>query len=168
MRTTKSSLILMACVAFAGLSDAAFAASEPATAAKPWTMDNDCSWWLSAADGKSHRASIGQSSDGVVLTISDPAFATWPQEDHIKVELRFDRNAKRRVATTGWVTRGEDYAMFGLFLNAAALRKIAGATTLELRRQGKVAVELQLSATPNKAELLACLPAPSTGHSDSE
>ena len=87
--------------------------------------------------------------------------------DRIKVELRFDRDAKRRVATDGWVTRGEGYAMFGLYLDAAALRKIAGATTLELRRHGKTVVELKLSGTPNEAELLACVPS-SSGQSDSE
>jgi hypothetical protein len=93
---------------------------------------------------------------------------TWSEVDRIKVELRFDRDTKRRVVTKGWVTRGEGYAMFGLYLNAAALRKIAGAARLELRRQGKVVVEQRLSATPNKVELLACLPRPSTGPSDSE
>ena len=163
MRMTKSSLILVACVALAGA-----AASEPLAAAKPWTKENDCSWWLSGTDGKSLRASIEQSPDGVALTISDPAFGTWSEEDRIKVELRFDRDARRRVVTKGWVTRGDGYAMFGLYLNAAALRKIAGATRLELRRQGKVVVEQPLSATPGKAELIACLPRPSTGPSDSE
>lgn len=144
------------------------AASVPNDETKPWRKDNDCSWWLSAADGKSLRASIGPSSDGVVLTIADPAFATWSQSDRIKVELRLDHDVKRRVLTKGWVTRGEGYAMFGVFMSADALRKMADASALELRRKGKVVVEQKLSGTPSKAELLDCLPGPSSGPSDSE
>ena len=179
MRTTTNSAILIACVAVAVAAAPAFAdgatapatqgaaASEPAATAKPWRHDSECVWWLSQADGKGHRASIEQSADGVSLGISDPAFRTWSVSDRIKAELRFDRDAKRRVATDGWVTRGEGYAMFGLYLDAAALRKIAGATTLELRRHGKTVVELKLSGTPTEAELLACVPSQS-GPSDSE
>jgi hypothetical protein len=48
------------------------------------------------------------------------------------------------------------------------LRKLGGAHSLELRRSGKLVVEQQLSATPTRAELLACLPGPSVGPSDSE
>lgn len=178
MKTTRSSAILLAGLAFACTAGRAFAADAtvPATqsvapepaAAKPWRKDNDCLWWLSGADGKSLRASIEQDADGVGLTIADPAFKTWSEVDRIKVELRFDHDAKRRVTTKGWVTRGEGYAMFGLNLSADALGKLGGATTLELRRNGKVVVEQQLSATPTKAELLACVPVPSTGPSDSE
>lgn len=163
MRMTRSSLILMVWVSLAGAAVAGAVAP-----AKSWTKDNDCSWWLAGADGKSHRASITRSSDGVLFSISDPAFVSWSDADLIQVELRFNRDAKRRVVTKGWVTRGEGYGMFGLYLDAAALRKTAGATTLEFRRQGKVIVEQKLSSTPNKSELLACLPGPSIGPSDSE
>lgn len=160
MRMTGSSLALVACLALAGA-----ASAKSLAPAKSWTKDNECSWWLAGADGKSHRASITQSSDGVLFSLSDPAFLTWSETDPVKVELRADHDDRRLVAVEGWVTRGAGFGMLGFYLEAPALRKIAGATALEFRREGRVVVEQLLRATPKEAELLACVPAAS---SDSE
>ena len=148
---------------------AATTAAAPAPV-KPWVKDKelDCDWWLSREDGHSLRASIGQSPDGLALTFGDLVFNTWPEAGRPKVELRFNGDPKRRVQTTGWATHGDGYAMFGLYLTKDALKKMGGATTLELRRKGKTVITLPLAATPSTAELIACIPPPSTGHSDSE
>jgi len=160
MRMTGSSLALVACLALAGA-----ALAKSLAPAKSWTKDNECSWWLAGADGKSHRASIAQSSDGVLFSLTDAAFASWSETDPIKVELRADRDDKRIVAAEGWVTRVAGYGMLGFYLEAEALAKVAGAGVLEVRRDGRVVVEQLLRATPKEAELLACVP---TASSDSE
>ena len=160
MRLTGSSLVLVAFAMLAGV-----AAAETVGPSKSWKKDNECSWWLAEADGKSHRASITRSSDGVLFSLSDPAFSTWSETDLVKVELRADHDDRRLVAAEGWVTRGAGFGMLGFYLEAPALRKIAGATVLEFRREGRVVVEQLLRATPKEAELLACVPAAS---SDSE
>lgn len=160
MRMTGSSLALVACLALAGV-----ASAKSLAPAKSWKKDNVCSWWLAGADGKSHRASIKQSSDGVLFSLADPAFFTWSETDPVKVELRADHDDGRPVAVEGWVTRGADLGILGLYLDAVALRKIAGASALELRRDGRVVVEQVLRATPKESELLDCVP---TAPSDSE
>jgi hypothetical protein len=148
---------------------AACGQSGPAQAAKPWAKEDACRWWLSDADGKSLRASIEQSSDGLVLTVSDDAFRTWSELETPKVELRFDRDPKRRATLEGWVSLGGGtVGMFGLYLDATARKAMGEATTLELFRDGKLVVTLPLAATPTAAELEACVPPPSTGSSDSE
>ena len=63
---------------------------------------------------------------------------------------------------------GEGYGMPGVYLDADALRKIAGATAFELWRDDRVAADLQPSATPHEPELLACVPIDATGVTDSE
>jgi len=144
-------------------------AAEPAPV-KQWvkTKEADCDWWLSREDGHSLRAAIGLSADGLALTFGDLVFNTWPEAGYPKVELRFNRDPKRRVQTKGWATHGDGYAMFGILLTKDAMQKMGGATTLELRRKGKTVITLPLAETPSAAELIACIPPPSTGHSDSE
>lgn len=163
MRTTGSSLAFVASLVLVGA-----ALAKPVAPAKSWTKVNECSWWLAEADGKSHRASIAQSSDGVLFSLTDAAFASWSETDQIKVELRADHDDKRVVAAEGWVTRVAEYGMLGFYLEAEALAKVAGAGVFELRRDGRVVAEQRLRATPKEAELLACVPVVSSGSSDSE
>jgi len=160
-------LVAVAGVVLSACGDGAVTVRAPE--GKPWVKDNDCSWWLSGADGKSHRASITQGDDGLVLSVSDPAFTTWSDEDRPLVELRFNKDPKRQATAEGWVTHGgEGPSMFGLFLSEAALKAMADATTFELRRDGTLIVELPLVDTPNQADLEACVPPPNDGRSDSE
>ncbi len=170
MSPTSLRPILFAAVAGVVLSacgDGAVTARAPE--GKPWVKDNDCSWWLSGDDGKSHRASITQGEDGLLLSVSDRAFAAWPEEDRPLVELRFNRDPRRQATAEGWATHGsEGLAMFGLILSEEALRSMAEATMLELRRDGALVVELPLADTPSQAELEACVPPPYDGRSDSE
>ena len=142
----------------------------PAPAVQPtaWEKTNDCSWWLANTDGKSLRASIEQDPDGLSITFGDLIFNTWPEGDRPKVEVRFNRDPKRRFVTDGWSTHGEGFAMFGLYVPKTALKKMGGAKLLELRRKGKPVLALTLTNTPSAAELKACLPPPQTGPSDSE
>ena len=163
MKTIGNRLAFVLCLVLAGA-----ALAKPAAPAKSWRKDNECSWWLAGADGKSHRASIAQSSDGVLFSLTDPAFASWSETDQIKVELRADHDDKRVVAAEGWVTRVAGYGMLGFYLEAEALTKVAGAGVLEVRRDRRVVVEQRLRATPKEAELLACVPVASSGSSDSE
>ncbi len=163
MKTTGSSLPFVASLVLAGA-----ALAKPAAPETSWKKDNECSWWLAGADGKSHRASIAQSSDGVLFSLTDPEIASWSETDLIKVELRADRDDKRVVAAEGWVTRGTGYGMLGFYLEAEALARVAGARVLEVRRDGRVVVEQLVRATPKKVELLACVPVASSGSSDSE
>lgn len=143
--------------------------TAPAQAAKPWKKESECGWWLSGPDGKSLRASISQGSDGLILTFADPVFRTWSEEDRPLVELRFDKQAGRRATAEGWVSLGDDAAsMFGLYLDALARKAMDRATTLELSRDGKVALTMPLAGTPAQAELDACVPPPSSAESDSE
>src|SRR5262245_39253437 len=108
MKPTKLSALIIAGVLAAATSGNAVA--DPATPAaesapvKAWvkTKDMDCNWWLSREDGHSLRASIEANYDGVALTFGDPIFNTWPESGYPKVELRFDRDPKRRVQTKGW------------------------------------------------------------------
>jgi hypothetical protein len=147
--------------------DAAAAAAAPV---KPWvkTKDATCDWWLSREDGHSLRAAIGADWENVSLTFGDPIFNTWPEAGYPKVELRFNRDPKRRVKTQGWATHGQGFAMFGINLTPEAMKKMGGATTVELIRHGKTVITLPLAETPSADELIACIPPPSTGHSDSE
>ena len=141
---------------------------RPAGAVRPWFRDNYCSWWLSREDGKKHLASIGQ-GDGLVLTLSDTAFLDWSEEGRPAVELTFDRDPRRRIGTTGWVSKGGgELAMFGLYLDAPARRAMSRATRIELTRDGKPAIDLFLTDTPSKAELDACVPPPKGPNSDEE
>ena len=69
----------------------------------------------------------------------------------------------------GWVSHGaEKSSMFGLYLDARARRAMAGATRLELSRDGKPVIDLFLSDTPSRAELNACVPPPKGPNSDEE
>lgn len=149
---------------------AALAACGPAAPpAKPWVKEDQCRWWLSGEDGKSLRASIESGSDGIALTIADPVFKIWSESERPKVELRFNKDDARRASAEGWVSLGGgSAAMFGLFLDAAALKAMGEATLLELSRDGKTVVTLPLAATPSAAELEACIPKPSEYPSDSE
>lgn len=138
-------------------------------AAKPWVKEDQCRWWLSGANGKELRASIEASSDGVAMTISDPAFKTWSESERPKVELRFNKDDARRASAEGWVSlAGGAASMLGLYLDPIAMKAMGSATLLELSRDGKTVVTMPLAATPSEAELVACIPPPSDGHSDSE
>ena len=141
---------------------------RPAGGIRPWFHARYCSWWLSRDDGKRHFASIGQ-GDELMLSLSDPAFLSWPDTGRPRVELTFDRDPRRRVTAEGWVTHGgEESSSFGLYLDARARRAMARATRLELRRDGKPIIDLLLSRTPSKAELDACVPPPKGPNSDEE
>jgi hypothetical protein len=158
----------LSAVALVALTLCGSAVAAPANVVKPWDKESECSWWLSADDGKSLHASIGQSPDGVVLTLSDPVFKTWSESEFHKVELRFNKDPKRKMVGEGWVSLGGGHAqMFGLFLDAAGMKAMDRATLLEVRRSGVVIVELPLAATPTEAELKGCIMPPSE-HSDSE
>jgi hypothetical protein len=130
----------------------------------------ECSWWMSQSDtDKSLRASIGASSDGVTLTLSDPVFKTWSESDFHKVELRFNRDPKRTSVTEGWVSLGGGHvSMFGVFLDKGAMKAMDRATLLEIRKKGAVVMTMPLAGTPTKAELEACLPDPNAPRGDSE
>ena len=138
-------------------------------AVKPWELRDDCHWWLSGDDGKSHRASIGRGETEIMLSFSDPVFATWPMEDRPAIELLLDADPGKRVQTTGWATHGSDGSgSFGLYLDAEALRKFAGATSLELRRDGRPVILLPLAGTPGHDALEACVPPPREKSADEE
>ena len=135
---------------------------------KPWDKERDCGWWLSREDGHLLRASIEPGDTGIVLTLAHPAFAAWSDEERPAVELLFNADPRRRLATTGWSTHGSDgQASFGIELPKTSLAAMAGATRLELRRDGKAVMILPLAKTPRLAELRACIPVPSA-HSDAE
>lgn len=147
----------------------ALAACSGTPPAKPWVKEDECRWWLSGADGKILRASIEAGSDGVAMTISDPAFKTWSESERPKVELRFNKDDSRRATAEGWASlAGGAASMFGLYLDATAMKAMGGATMLELSRDGKTVVTLPLADTPSEAELVACIPKPSAYPSDSE
>ena len=142
--------------------------TRPAGTVRSWFRERDCGWWLSRDDGKSHLVSIGR-GDGVLLSLSDAAFRDWSEEGRPAVELILDRDQRRRIRTTGWVTKGGDTtASFGLYLDAAARRAISRATRLELFRDGKPVVDLFLSETPSRDELDACVPPKESDSPDSE
>jgi hypothetical protein len=165
--TSTTTRFLHAAVAFVAL--AACGERAPVQAAMPWKKESACGWWLSGADGKSLRASISQGSDGLILTLADPVFRTWSEEERPVVELRFDRQAGRRATAEGWVSLGDDAAsVFGLYLDGTARKAMDRATTLELSREGKVVLTMPLAGTPAQAELDACVPPPSSAESDSE
>ena len=133
----------------------------------PWTKESDCSWWLSRDDGKSLRASISRGEDGVILTLADPVFNTWSDSGQPRVELRFNKDSKRRVLTDGWVSSGGDWGMFGLHLSDDTFRVMDRATNIELLHDGALVFEQPLAQTPTQAELEACVPTPGA-QSDSE
>ncbi len=56
---------------------------------KPWDWERDCGWWLSADDGNSLRASIGPGDGALVLTLADPAFLAWPENEFQRFEVIF-------------------------------------------------------------------------------
>ena len=156
MPTALLNVFLLSALLAALLSGAAGAVA-PATpvgsAAKPWeaTPDMDCDWWLSREDGHSHRASIDQGS-GLSMGLSDTAFDTWPQSDHVPVLLRFNHDAKRMVTVDAWVTHSDGApTMIGFILDARARRALGGATRLEVVDHGKTLVDLPLAATPSAA-----------------
>lgn len=165
MSLTVRKSILLGVVAFLAFVVGGVVQAAPT---KPWERESECRWWLSGDDGKKLRASIGQSTDGVVLTVADPVFKSWSESDLHKVELRFNKDTKRKAVTEGWVSLGGGHAsMFGLYLDSDAMKAMDRATLLELRRDGVLAVELPLAGTPSQAELEGCVLPPSE-HSDSE
>jgi hypothetical protein len=137
-------------------------------AVKPWDRERDCGWWLSREDGRSLRASIEQGDTGIVLTLAHPTFAAWSDEERPRVELLFNADPRRRVIGDGWTTHGSDgQASFGIELQKESLAAMAGATRLELRRDGKSVMTLPLAKTPRLADIKACIPVRGTS-SDSE
>ena len=140
-----------------------------ASLAKPWDWERQCSWWLSGEDGRELRASIGQGDEGLVLSLADPVFLEWPEEDRPRVELVFDGDARRQVSVEGWSTHiGTETAIFGLELDTEGIRMLAGATSLELRRDGRSFLKLPLEKTPKEADLEICVPSPIGDSSDQE
>jgi hypothetical protein len=159
MRMTENKMILLSLLGSFAFGTFALAAAETPAPIKPWNKESECSWWLSADDGKSLRASIGQSPDGVVLTLSDLVFKTWSESEFHEVELRFNKDAKRKALAEGWVSLGGGHtSMFGVFLDIAAMKAMDRATLLEVRRAGALVMALPLAATPTKAELEGCVP----------
>jgi hypothetical protein len=140
-----------------------------AGAVKPWEWESSCQWWLSREDGHSLRASIGSGEGTLILTLDDPAFLAFSEEDRPRVDVIFDGDASRTVTAEGWSSHvGDETAMLGLELDADALRKLGGATSLELRHKGRSLFSLPLAATPSQSALEACVPPPPGPDSDSE
>ncbi len=117
---------------------------------------------------KSLRASIEPGDTGIVLTLAHPAFAAWSDEERPRVELLFNADPRRHVIADGWSTHGSDgQASFGIEIPKESLAAMAGATRLELRRDGKSIMVVPLAKTPSLAVLKACLPVQG-GPSDAE
>lgn len=172
MRSSVSPVLLAAALVVIGgiVPPAAAGPANPKpAAAKPWVLRDDCYWWLSGEDGKSHRASITRGETEIMLSFSDRIFAGWPMEDRPAVELLFDGDFRKRVQTVGWATHGSDgWGSFGVELDAAARRKLAGASSFELRREGRLIMLLSLAGTPDREALEACVPPPKLESSDEE
>lgn len=145
------------------------AAMPGAAPVKPWDREHACRWWLSDDDGKSLRASIGPGDLGMVLSVADPVFLEWPEDERPRAELIFDGDAGRSVSVDGWSTHiDNETAIFGLELDPVGTRMLAGASSLEIRRGGRTFLTLPLAATPGEATLLACVPPPESDSPDRE
>ena len=147
------------------------ATSATAAPVKPWVADADlgCNWRITGPDDRSLVASIEQ-GDELMLTLDDPAFLGWSELERPQIELTFDQNPGKRVLVKGWATHGvagSTSSTFGLYLDAATRRALGGARRLVLRRGGRPVIDLPLAATPDAAELDACVP-PKDKHSDEE
>jgi hypothetical protein len=146
--------------------------SSPASAAsgQQWEREHECGWWLSEEDGVRHLASIGQGDGAMMLSVSDPAFAAWSEEDRPVVELIFDGDPQKQFEAEGWATHGgdPDSASFGLYLEPEELAALAGATQLEMRRDGRPVVDITLTGNLDPADLEACVPSPDEEHLDEE
>jgi hypothetical protein len=159
---------LLAVTLLLAASLSAAVAAVGGVAVKPWERERDCGWWLSREDGHSLRGSIEPGDTGIVLTLANPAFAAWSDEERPRVLLLFNGDPRRRVVANGWSTHGNDgQASFGIELQKRSLGAMAGATGFELHRDGKSIMILPLAKTPSLADLKACIPVPSA-HSDSE
>jgi len=172
MPTNRTPMLLGALLCAALVACGEAAAADAAAPVRPFVKETevDCSWWMSRSEtDRGLRASIGSSPDGVAMTLSDPVFKTWSESEFHKVELRFNKDAKRRAVTEGWVSLGGgQVSMFGFYLDKAAMTAMDRATLLELRRKGELVVTLPLANTPTKTELEACLPDPNAPRGDSE
>lgn len=152
---------------FAGA--AAFSAPDGPRPSQSWERQHSCGWWLAAADGFAHRASIGSGEDGLILSLTDSVFAAWPEEDRPVVELRFDGDPARAVEAESWSTHGSDGgATLGLFLDADARALMAGAASLELWRDDAPILEIPLAGVADHADLELCVPPPGAASADSE
>lgn len=148
---------------------AALAAPDGSGHVGSWEQQHPCGWWLAAAGGVAHRASIASGEDGLVLSVTDPAFAAWPEEERPIVELRFDGDPAGAIEAESWSTHGSDGgATLGLFLDADARALMAGAASLELWRDDAPVLEIPLAGAPGAADLETCVPPPGTASADSE
>ena len=95
---TLSAIGLM--IALAAAAPAAPVAMAQPAPVKPWVpnAETPCDWWLSGANGKELRASIGIGDDDPVLTVADTAFLPFSESDLVLVTLRFDRDDRRMAA----------------------------------------------------------------------
>lgn len=144
----------------ASLAAIVLAAALAAAPVKPWEEEGDvgCHWWLSGADGREHRASIGQGDDDPVLTISDRAFLPFTEEMRVPVTVRIDGSRKRRFTASAWSSSivGDGERMLGMFLDAGARRAFGGARRIEVIHAGKVLADLPLAKTPSRRMLDFC------------
>jgi len=140
-----------------------------ASAVKPWEWESQCRWWLSREDGRSLRASIGGGEGVLIMTVADPAFLAWSQSNQPRFDLVFNGDEQQRVRAEGWVSHvGNETGMLGFELSPEALRRFGGATSLEIRREGRAFFTQPLAATPSTAALEGCVPPPPGPDSDSE
>jgi hypothetical protein len=152
------------------LASGASAARAEQVPAQQWEREHECGWWLSEEGGVRHLASIGQGDGAMMLSLSDPAFAAWSEEDRPMVELILDGDLQNRVEAEGWATHGGEpaSASFGLYLEPDDLAALARATQLQMRRDGQPIVDITLAGNLELADLEACVPPPDHDHTDEE
>jgi hypothetical protein len=137
--------------------------ASPARADMPYLQLVDrCDWWMSAADGTSHRMSIGLGDGDPVMTISDRAFVSFGEADRIALSFRFGEDEARIARSEGWVSSvvGEGQRMLGFHLSPAMRAAMDGAMTVEVMHEGRAIYALTFAGMPTRGELDACVSPP--------
>lgn len=127
-----------------------------------WTMHGKGETWI--------RGDIGQGDDDPILSLVDHAFDGHGYAVDIPIEVSVGDPA-RRLPAKGYASptgEGDMPGSIAFTMDAPLRALIGGATSVQIWFGGKPVYHALLADTPGKAELDACVRAPSEVHGEEE
>ncbi|MDR2875825.1 MAG: hypothetical protein LBV44_07865 [Methylobacillus sp.] len=133
-------------------------------APQPWILESECSW---RQGDDALRASIAPGDGALVMSLADPIFRIWPQDQTPRFTLVFDDDPARAQTLEGWVSHGNgESAILGFNLNAETRQMLGSAHRLAVKQDDRVLLTLPLAATPSADALEQCVPSGSGADSE--
>ncbi|HEU5481711.1 MAG TPA: hypothetical protein VFU80_01285 [Sphingomicrobium sp.] len=110
----------------------------------------DCNW-------RAKGASIGRGEQSPVLSIVDPKFESWSDNEDHAIELSAGGGSDRVEALSYVIHSAEKGSTLAIFLDAAARSVVGGARQLQIWKGGKPVLDLAFANTPSAEDLAACV-----------